>query len=184
MTVGSAEMRKDSPFQKFTRGVDVLSVWVNKVSIILVIAAGIGMCFTLLAATFSRYIFDQAFLWTDEVGRMLMIFFAFIGSSVAYAKNDLTNMDLFRKLLPPLGKQLLSILITLLCLAFFSIFAYYMYLSLPLYAKTAVVITKVPQNVPAMGMIYGCAACLVHGLSHLLHQLDSLAADITRRPQM
>lgn len=172
--MGSPEVRKDSPYQKLTRGVDWISAWVNRVSIVMVVIAGVGMCVTLLAAVFSRYIFGRAFLWTDEVGRMLMIFFAFIGSSVAYANYDLTNMDILKRLLPPAGKEILSICISLLCLVFFAIFAYYMYESLPLYQKTVVVVTKVPQSVPAMGMIYGCIACLIHGISHLLHEGGNL----------
>lgn len=164
--------------QKIIGVVDFVSVSINKVSVFLVIASGTAMCFTLLAGVFSRYILGSAYLWTDEVGRMLMIFFTFIGASIAYQKNDLTNMAFLQNMLPPIGRKIVTILVSVVCISLFIMFGVQMIKSMPLYHKTIVVVTKVPQSLPACGIVYGSFAMVIHGISHFIKGIHDLVSSV------
>lgn len=71
---------------------------------------------TLLGATFLvfvqvvlRYVFNYSLIWTEEMARYLIIWFIFIGSSIAVRERAHAKVDVLFSYVPPRIKKMLSI---------------------------------------------------------------------------
>lgn len=66
-----------------------------------------------------RYVFNYSLYWSEEVARYLIIWFIFIGSSIAVREKAHATVDLLLVYLPPLFKRILSILGSVIAIIFF-----------------------------------------------------------------
>ncbi|MCM3762069.1 TRAP transporter small permease [Alkalihalobacillus oceani] len=66
-----------------------------------------------------RYVFNYSLYWSEEVARYLIIWFIFIGSSIAVREKAHATVDLLLVYLPPRFKRILSILGSVIAIIFF-----------------------------------------------------------------
>lgn len=74
---------------------------------------------TVLHQFVTRYVFNDAAAWTEEIARYLLIGVVFVGASVGVYRNDHIQVDLLYRHLPGRLARLLSLTVDVLRLAFF-----------------------------------------------------------------
>lgn len=65
-----------------------------------------------------RYVFHYSFSWAEEVARYLIVWFVFIGSSIAVREKAHATMDAVVAYLPEMGKRIFSLLANLIAIGF------------------------------------------------------------------
>lgn len=71
-----------------------------------------------------RYQFNYSIYWSEEVSRYLIVWFIFIGSSMAVREKAHVTVDVLTNYLPPKGKNVCLVLANLISLAFCAIIMY------------------------------------------------------------
>lgn len=66
-----------------------------------------------------RYVFNYSLYWSEEVARYLIIWFIFIGGSIAVREKAHAAVDIVGMYLSPVFKRLLSILASVIAIIFF-----------------------------------------------------------------
>lgn len=74
------------------------------------------MCVIVFTNIVCRYVFNFSFAWCDEISTFLMIWICFLGSALAYAKNEHMGLDILVKKLPPRGERIMKIVVDLMAL--------------------------------------------------------------------
>jgi C4-dicarboxylate transporter DctQ subunit len=80
-----------------------------------VIAAIAGMTILYSLSVLSRYITKTSMPWTDELVRHLFIWATFLGASIGVRRGAHLGVSVVQNLMPPMGKKIFAILITLCC---------------------------------------------------------------------
>ena len=88
--------------------------------------------FWTLAATvfyqfFTRYAMNDSASWTEEISRYLLICTVFVGASCSVRKNTHIHVDIFYRFLPAPLTRVLSTLVDLLRIVFFTYMVYLTY---------------------------------------------------------
>ncbi|WP_018923505.1 TRAP transporter small permease [Salsuginibacillus kocurii] len=65
-----------------------------------------------------RYVFNYSIIWSEEMARYLIIWFIFIGSSIAVRERAHAKVDVLVAYVPPLYKRILSILASAMAIVF------------------------------------------------------------------
>ncbi|PLR92010.1 TRAP transporter small permease [Bacillus sp. T33-2] len=65
-----------------------------------------------------RYVFNYSLSWSEEIARYLIVWFVFIGSSIAVREKAHATMDALVTYLPETGKRIFSILANFLSIIF------------------------------------------------------------------
>jgi TRAP-type C4-dicarboxylate transport system permease small subunit len=66
-----------------------------------------GMVVAVFGNVIFRYFLDAALAWSEEVSRFMFIWLAFMGSVIAYIRNEHLGLDILLKALPPIGARIL-----------------------------------------------------------------------------
>jgi TRAP-type C4-dicarboxylate transport system permease small subunit len=74
---------------------------------------------TVLHQFVTRYVFNDAAAWTEEIARYLLIGVVFVGASVAVYRNNHIQVDFLYRYLPPRFGRVLSLAVDVLRLGFF-----------------------------------------------------------------
>ena len=83
------------------------------------------MCAINLVEIALRFLFDNSFIWIQDISVMLMLWMTFCGFSyVSYSKQDVL-VDVFTNLLPLKGRQAVKLLTDLAIMVFLLIYLYF-----------------------------------------------------------
>lgn len=66
-----------------------------------------------------RFALDQPLAWTEELARYLLVWITFLGASFAMAKKAHIGVDIIVDKLPPVLKNVIAIIASLISLSFF-----------------------------------------------------------------
>lgn len=58
------------------------------------------MTITIIIQVISRYLFSNSFDWTEELGRLMLVWMTFCGATLIFMKLEHPSIDLFVKLFP------------------------------------------------------------------------------------
>ena len=150
---------------------NALSDRVNRLIEAILACIALGMSVLIAVQVVSRYFFNHSIFWSEEVGRICLVWITFLGGSAVYKRHGHLGIDFLVKHLPGRMKYFLKLLVLGLSLAFFSIFVIYG-ISFAQFASiqrtTALGLPlAVPYSViPASGAIF-----LLHALNHLIQLL-------------
>lgn len=86
--------------------------------------AGIVLCLVILLQIVGREMLDHPYRWTDEISRMVFVWFSFVGAVYALAKSQHLGMSLVLDAAPRPLARLLGILIGLSIVTFGVIVCY------------------------------------------------------------
>jgi C4-dicarboxylate transporter DctQ subunit len=78
----------------------------------------VSLIFTSLLVFVLRYVFNYSLSWSEEVARYLIVWFVFIGSSIAVREKAHATMDALVTYLPDKGKKIFSIISNLVSIVF------------------------------------------------------------------
>ena len=71
-----------------------------------------------------RYFFNYSIYWSEEIALLMIVWFIFIGCSVAAKEDAHISMEILDNILPNKGKQLTNVLINLVNIGFCIIMIY------------------------------------------------------------
>lgn len=89
-------------------------LWLCKYLIVAIVAI---LAVILIAAVFYRYALNDAFAWSEEGSKYLMVWLTFLGAPIALRHAAHINIDLLVKLFPPRGRQAFYLFIHLIIIA-------------------------------------------------------------------
>ncbi len=92
-----------------------LSDAINKLIEFIVASLLIFLSVLMILAVFYRYILNNSIYWSDEVSKILLVFLAFLGSTVAYKHSAHIGIDIITE---RLSKRLNSVLFILIKVSF------------------------------------------------------------------
>ena len=83
----------------------------------LIIAIVAVLAAILITSVFYRYVLNDAFAWSEEGSKYLMVWLTFLGAPIALRQAAHINIDLLVKLFPPRGRQAFYLVIHLIIIA-------------------------------------------------------------------
>lgn len=93
---------------------DILEQGIKYVLIVLMTI----MITTTVVAVIQRYIFGTSFSWTEELDSYILVWCTFLGVAISYRHMDLVFLDLFVNLLPKRLKNIVALIVHIVCLVF------------------------------------------------------------------
>ncbi len=72
----------------------------------------------------ARYFLNSALAWSEEISRFMLIWVAFLGSVLAYVRNEHLGLDILITVLPPRSSRVVLVLANLLVIAAIVILLY------------------------------------------------------------
>ncbi|MCX7823470.1 MAG: TRAP transporter small permease [Syntrophobacterales bacterium] len=80
---------------------------------------GILMATVMGVQVVARYVFNHSLFWSEEVGRILLVWLTFLGSTIAYKRKLHVGVDFLVRKLSPFGRRLCFIITVFASLIFF-----------------------------------------------------------------
>lgn len=153
---------------------DRLACWSNAtnqgVEILLAVLA-IGM--TLLTGTqvFFRYALNHSIFWSEEVGRICLVWLSFLGATAAYRRGAHIGIGFFVERLPKKVQYALQVLVLTASLAFFAMLTITgsRFVWFAVGQKTPAL--GFPKSIPYLVMPVSGLVFMLHGCHHLLRLL-------------
>ena len=99
---------------------------------------------------FTRYALNDSASWTEEIARYLLICTVFVGASCSVRKNTHIHVDIFYRFLPAPVTRVLSTLVDLARIVFFTYMAYLTYALMGKIGRQQMSIVDLP-----IGLVYG-----------------------------
>lgn len=164
-------MKEKSLFDKIVLVLTKISDYLNQVCCVIVVAVGIIMTACLTWGVFTRFILKDPAIFTEEIARFCLIWLAFIGSSIAMKRKDLTSFRVLVDRLPLRGQKMMEIIGTLLLMTYLVIFIKSGNDAIGIFERQKASVTKIPLIYPAMGLYIGACVMMVHALPQLLVQV-------------
>ncbi|MCK9241566.1 TRAP transporter small permease [Desulfocurvus sp.] len=130
---------------------------------------GAGMAGVIAAQVFWRYALNDSLFWSEELGRILLVWLTFTGATVAYRRGAHLGVDSLARRLPRRARALADAGANLACLGLFAAMTAYGWGYVRLLAG---------QSTPALGWPAGLGAGAVPlaGAVLCVHALARLAA--------
>ncbi len=117
--------------------------YLNKIEYILIVLFMSGMLINVTMGVFYRYVLNNSLSWTEEMARYLMIWFAFIGMSLALENEKHVGVIVFINQLPEKIRLIVEILGKIIIM-FFIVFLFR-------YSFDMLKVVKI-QTTPALGI--------------------------------
>jgi len=159
---------KPAGLARFASMVNTWSDWGNRVTEIALAVIGSGMAIVIAVQVFSRYVLNYSLFWSEEVGRICLVWITFLGGSAAYKRHGHIGVDFFVKRLPIGLQRLCTVLVLLLSLAFFSVLMIYGFNFVLFVSAQKTTALGLPLPFPYMVIPLGGALFFLHALDHLL----------------
>lgn len=164
-------MKEKGLFDKIVLVLTKISDYLNQICCVIVVIVGIIMTACLTWGVFTRFILKDPAIFTEEIARFCLIWLAFIGSSIAMKRKDLTSFRVLVDRLPLRGQKMMEIIGTLLLMTYLVIFIKSGNDAIGIFERQKASVTKVPLIYPAMGLYIGACVMMVHALPQLLVQV-------------
>lgn len=156
---------------RFIAGVSKCSDFLNRICCVIAMIVGIIMTGSLVWGVFTRFILNHPSIYTEEIARFCLIWLAFIGSSIAMKRKDLTSFRMLVDHLPEKGQKLMAVVGSLLLLFYLIIFLKSGNGAMKIFMRTKAPVTKIPLTYPAMGLYIGACVMVVHTFAEMLSQI-------------
>ncbi|SMC18841.1 TRAP-type C4-dicarboxylate transport system, small permease component [Desulfacinum hydrothermale DSM 13146] len=129
---------------------------------------GFSMAIITGVQVFCRYVLNHSLFWSEEVGRMLLVWITFLGATAAYKRKAHVGIDLVVRRLPPPAEKAAELVVLALSLIFFFVLVFYGIQFMGFIAGQKTAALGIPMGlayavIPLSGLIFS-----VHALSQLL----------------
>lgn len=168
MTVGSARVRA---------WIHRCSERLNRLTEGLLAVIGVTMAMVTGLQVFSRYVLNHSLFWSEEVGRICLVWISFLGASAAYKRRAHIGMDFLVVRLPQSVRRKVEAFVVFLSLTFFMVLLIYgtvfaFFITGQKTAALGLPLTLAYLVIPLSGAIFS-----VHAVSNLCRLLDPLWQD-------
>jgi TRAP-type C4-dicarboxylate transport system permease small subunit len=143
----------------------------SRVTEIALAVIGSGMVIVIAVQVFSRYALNHSLFWSEEVGRICLVWITFLGGSVAYKNHGHIGVDFFVKRLPIHMQRLCAVMVLLLSLAFFGVLMIFGFKFALFVSSQRTTALGLPLAFPYVVIPLAGALFCLHALDSLLHVL-------------
>ena len=148
-----------------------LSLGLNAACEILLALCGAGMALIIGLQVFFRYALNDSLFWSEELGRMLLVWLTFCGAAVAYRRGAHIGVDTLVQRLPPAGQRVAAVLAQSVSLVFFIAMAIGGWKFMGLLGFQTMPALGLSKQVPFVMVPAGFTLLAVHALAMLLDEL-------------
>jgi TRAP-type C4-dicarboxylate transport system permease small subunit len=86
---------------------------------------GFSMALVTGVQVFCRYVLNHSLFWSEEAGRMLLVWITFLGATAAYKRKAHVGIDLVVRRFPPAPRKAVELTVLGLSLLFFAVLVLY-----------------------------------------------------------
>jgi TRAP-type transport system small permease protein len=152
--------------------VQLWSDWAGRATEVFLCLIGSSMALLIGVQVFSRYVLNHSLFWSEEVGRICLVWITFLGGSAAYRRHAHLGIDFFVNRLPVEVRRASEILVLLLSLIFFAVLLVYGSLFVWFVSAQKTAALGLPSAVPYLVIPVGGGLFLLHCVRHLLDSLS------------
>ena len=144
----------------------------NRITEVFLFVIGFGMAMVTGVQVFSRYVLNHSLFWSEEVGRICLVWISFLGASAAYKRRAHIGIDFVVARLPHNTQHLVAILVLLLSLVFFAVLIVYGSVFAFFIAGQKTAALGLPLAFPYLVIPLSGGLFSLHALSHLCRFLE------------
>ena len=137
----------------------------------LLFVIGLGMALLTGTQVFSRYLLNHSLFWSEEVGRMCLVWISFLGASAVYKRGGHIGIYFLVQRLPHRVRRILAILLLLLSFFFFAIMIIFGFSFVAFTAGQKTAALGIPKSIPYLAIPLSGLLFFLHGFNHLLELL-------------
>ncbi len=145
-----------------------LSAWINAWVERSLFVMGFSMAFLTGAQVFCRYVLNHSLFWSEEVGRILLVWITFLGATAAYRRGIHVGIVLVAAKLPERWRRGTEMLAVVLSLVFFEILVIYGTLFIRFVQGQKTAALGLPQGVPYFVLPLSGVVFSIHAVSRLV----------------
>ncbi|GAB6175816.1 TRAP transporter small permease [Desulfobaculum senezii] len=148
-----------------------LSGLVNTLTEGALMLCAVGMVAVISLQVFCRYVLNDSLFWSEELGRMLLVWLTFLGACVAYKRGAHIGVDILTERLSGHPRRAAHILAHLVALAFFAVLitSGMRVLDFMQYQQTAAL--GITKQIPFSVVPLSGAVLFLHGVAFVLEDL-------------
>lgn len=169
--------QRHNPIYIAYRFFDSISEFLNAVCKVFCLMIGSILVINLFLGVFTRFVLNDPLDFTEEIARFCMLWFAFIGGSIALRQKDLISFTFVIDKMPKTVKKGFQILNILLMILFLIVFLDVGVDALKIFRFGKASVTKINQAWTAAGLYAGAAVMLIHCITELLKELYEISQD-------
>lgn len=163
--------QRHNPIFMAYRLFDRISVALNAACKVFCLVIGGVLVVNLFLGVFTRFVLNNPLDFTEEIARFCMLWFAFIGGSIALRQDDLISFTFVIDKMPQKVKQGFQIFNILLMIIFLIVFLDVGVDALKIFRFGKASVTKINQAWTAAGLYVGAAVMLIHCITALLKKI-------------
>jgi C4-dicarboxylate transporter, DctQ subunit len=131
-----------------------------------------------------RYVFNYSLSWSEEVARYLIVWFVFIGSSIAVREKAHATMDALVTYLPKKGKKIFSMMANLISIVFcvFLIWSGSGIVTSVIEFGSVTPSTGLPMFIPYLAIPVGASLMTIRFLQLFVQDIKSFRSEYTIVP--
>jgi TRAP-type transport system small permease protein len=145
----------------------------GKATEILLCIIGSSMALLIGVQVLSRYVLNHSLFWSEEVGRICLVWITFLGGSAAYRRHAHIGIDFFVKRLPSRLRRASETLVAAASLVFFAVLICYGSVFVWFVSGQKTAALGLPTAIPYLVIPVAGALFFLHGLRDLLELLFS-----------
>jgi TRAP-type transport system small permease protein len=143
----------------------------GKATEILLCIIGSTMALLIGVQVISRYVLNYSLFWSEEVGRICLVWITFLGGSAAYRRHAHIGIDFFVNRLPSRLKHASQILVVMASMVFFTVLIAYGSVFVWFVSGQKTAALGLPTALPYLIIPVAGALFFLHGLRDLLELL-------------
>lgn len=147
---------------------------VNTAVACLVMGLSLSMAGVILLQVFFRYVLNNSLFWSEELGRMLLVWLSFMGASVAYKRGAHMGVAVLVERLPQRAKHAAACCAHLAAMALFWVMFWHGARFFSMLAPQMTVSLGISRQWPFLAVPLSGAVMLLHALFFLQQDLQAL----------
>lgn len=134
----------------------------------------LSMALIVMLQVFSRYALNNSLFWSEELGRMLLVWLTFVGATVAYKRGAHPGMSILVQRLPRRLELCCNLLAHAACILLFAVMLVQGWYFWNMLAPQMTVSLGVSRQVPFAAIPLAGGVLLLHGAAFFLDTLMEL----------
>ncbi|NBH73488.1 TRAP transporter small permease [Clostridiaceae bacterium] len=151
---------------------NMVSEMLNRACKAFCLIIGSVLVVNLFLGVFTRFVLNNPLGFTEEIARFCMLWFAFIGGSIALRQKELISFTFLIDKAPKTVRQGMRILNLVLVIVFLSVFLAAGTDAMKIFRFGKASVTKINQAWTASGIYVGAAVMLIHCITDLLKEFS------------
>lgn len=147
---------------------------VNRCVEYLVMGASLSMALVILLQVIFRYVFNHSLFWSEELGRMLLVWLSFMGASVAYKRKAHMGVAVVVSRLPTALRLAAACVAHLAAIFLFWIMLWHGAQFFQMLAPQMTVSLGISRQWPFLAVPFSGGVMLMHGVLFLLQDVAGL----------